>query len=74
MSTLQEIEQHALKLSDTHRARLAAQLLKSLPPVLVEEDDGVAEALRRDAELDADPSIGLSPEAFRRGVLAARNK
>ncbi len=74
MSTLQEIEQHALKLSDPQRAQLASQLLRSLPPELTDEDDGVAEALRRDAELDADPAIGLSPEAFRRGVLAARQQ
>jgi putative addiction module component (TIGR02574 family) len=74
MSTLQEIEVHALKLPDTQRAKLAAQLLHSLPPVLVDEDDGVAEALRRDAELDANPSQGLSPEAFRKAVLAARKR
>ena len=74
MSTLQEIEVRALELPDIQRAQLAAQLLKSLPPVLVEEDDGVAEALRRDAELDADPSIGLSPGEFRRSVLASRKQ
>lgn len=74
MSTLQEIEVRALELPDAQRARLAAQLLKSLPPVLVEEDDGVAEALRRDAELDADPSKGLSSEEFQRAVIASRKK
>ncbi len=52
--SLQEIEQSALKLPETERARLAAQLLDSLPPVLAEEDDGVAEALRRD--VDANPN------------------
>jgi hypothetical protein len=74
MSTLHEIETRALELPDADRARLAAQLLRSLPPVLVEEDDGSAEAARRDAELDANPSIGLSPESFRRAVLAARRR
>jgi hypothetical protein len=54
--SLQEIEQSALKLTETERAKLAAQLLHSLPPVLAEDDDGVAEALRRDAELDHDPN------------------
>ena len=74
MSTLQEIEVRALELPDKQRAKLAAQLLQSLPPVLVDEEDGVAEALRRDAELDADPSKGLSPEALRQAVFAARRK
>lgn len=74
MSTLQEIKVRALELPDAQRARLAVQLLKSLPPVLVEADDGVAEALRRDTELDADPAIGLSPEEFQKAVLASRRK
>ena len=58
--SLQEIEQSALKLPEPERAKLAAQLLNSLPPVLAEEDDGVAEALRRDAELDADPNQAMT--------------
>ena len=74
MSTLQEIEVHALKLSDVQRAQLATQLLKSLPPILVDEDDGVAEAHRRDAELEADPSLGLSADEFRRAVLSSRRQ
>ena len=74
MSTRQEIEVRALELSDTQRAQLATQLVKSLPPVLGEEDDGVAEALRRDAELDADPSNGLSPDEFRSAVRASHKQ
>lgn len=60
--SLQEIEQSALKLTEMERAKLAAQLLGSLPPVLAEEDDGVAEALRRDAELDANPNSAMTLE------------
>ena len=41
---------------------LAARLLGSLPPVLFDEDEGLAEALERDAELEANPSAGLSLE------------
>jgi hypothetical protein len=41
---------------------LAANLLDSLPPILADEDGGIAEALRRDAELDADPSLSVSFE------------
>jgi putative addiction module component (TIGR02574 family) len=70
--SLQEIEQSALKLPETQRAKLAAQLLSSLPAVLADEDDGVAEALRRDAELDADPAQGMSLEDLDKRVERRR--
>jgi hypothetical protein len=53
MTTMAEVEKLAFDLPDSERAILAAHLLRSLPSVL--HDEGVAEALRRDAELDADP-------------------
>jgi putative addiction module component (TIGR02574 family) len=62
MATIAEIEKLAQDLSGRERAVLAAHLLESLPPVLHDEDDGTAEALRRDAELEANPSAGLSLE------------
>lgn len=37
-----------------------AELLNSRPGVLSDEDEGVAEALRRDAEIDADPAQAIS--------------
>jgi putative addiction module component (TIGR02574 family) len=49
-----------MKLPDADRAALAARLLDSLPGVLSESDEGLAEALRRDAELDRDPSVGMN--------------
>jgi hypothetical protein len=52
--TIIEVEKLALDLPETQRAVLAAHLLESLPSVLHDEDEGIAEALRRDAELDAD--------------------
>jgi hypothetical protein len=58
--SLQEIEESALKLSEMQRAKLAAQLLGSLSPVLTDEDEGVGEALRRDAELDANPDSAMT--------------
>ncbi|MEP6585668.1 MAG: addiction module protein [Candidatus Udaeobacter sp.] len=60
MATIIEVEKLALDLPENQRAVLAAHLLGSLPPVLHDEDDGVAEALRRDAELDKDLSSGTS--------------
>ena len=56
MATIFEVEKLALKLPEQERAKLAADLLNSLPGVLSDEDEGIAEALRRDAEMDADSS------------------
>ena len=60
MSKAAEIEKLASELTERERANLAATLLHSLPPVLDDEDEGIAEALRRDAEMDADPSQRMS--------------
>jgi putative addiction module component (TIGR02574 family) len=56
------VEKLALDLSESERAVLAAHLLGSLPSVLHDEDEGIAEALRRDAELEPNPSMGISLE------------
>lgn len=60
MATIFEVEKLALDLSERERAKLAANLLDSLPGVLSDEDEGVAEALRRDAEIDTDPNQAIS--------------
>ena len=60
MTTIVEIEQIALSLPEKERATLAANLLESLPGVLSDEDDGVAEALRRDAEIETNPDQTIS--------------
>ncbi len=52
MSTLLEVEKLAFDLPESQRATLAAHLLESLPPVLHDEDAGLAEALLQDRELD----------------------
>jgi len=57
---IDEIHKSAMELPDSARASLAADLLGSLPAVLVEEDDGAGEAERRSREMDSDPSVGLS--------------
>ena len=64
MVTLTEIESHAFKLPQSERAKLAADLLDSLPGVLDDEDEGLAEALRRSEEMDRDPSMCLSHDEF----------
>tara|TARA_R110002049_G_scaffold15246_4_gene62608 strand:+ start:1377 stop:1586 length:210 start_codon:yes stop_codon:yes gene_type:complete len=65
---LEEIEACAMKLPDSEKAVLAADLLCSLPAVLSDEDEGVAEARRRSHELAGDPSIGCSWEEIRRDL------
>ena len=72
MSTIAEVEKLALDLPDSQRAVLAAHLLQSLPPVLHDEDGGIAEALRRDAEFDANPDLGISLEQLDRQIAARR--
>jgi hypothetical protein len=60
MATMTEVEELALGLSEAQRAVLATHLLGSLPAVLHDEDEGLGEALRRDAELTVNPVSGLS--------------
>ena len=62
MAVLAEIEAQAMELTDSQRAKLAASLLGSLPAVLYDDDEGLAEAARRDAEMARDPSIGLTAQ------------
>lgn len=58
--SVDQITAEALRLSEKERAGLASRLLRSLPPVACEDDEGVAEALRRDAELDADATQAMT--------------
>ena len=45
MTTLNEIEANAMSLPEQQRAELASHLLSSLPAVLQDDDQGLAEAL-----------------------------
>jgi putative addiction module component (TIGR02574 family) len=58
--SVDQIASEALRLPEKERASLASRLLRSLPPVACDDDEGVAEALRRDAELDADPTRAMT--------------
>lgn len=74
MATLSELEPQVLALSERDRADLAARLLSSLPSVLDEEDDGVAEALEREREAELDPSARISLEEFEQGIARLRGR
>lgn len=73
MATISEVEKLAFDLSESQRAVLAAHLLGSLSPVLHDEDEGLAEALRRDAELDTNPSSGISLEQLDQQMRSRRS-
>ncbi|MDQ1706918.1 MAG: hypothetical protein QOJ88_129, partial [Pyrinomonadaceae bacterium] len=60
MATIVEVKKLRLDLLEKKRAVLAANLLRSLPGVLWDEDEGIGEALRRAAEIDADPEQAIS--------------
>ena len=74
MTRLQELEQQAGQLPETERAALVTRLLATLPPVLADADGGVAEARRRDAELDANVTSGLTDTQFRAAIAASRKR
>jgi len=63
--TLLDIQKNVLQLSKKDRATLAAELLSSLPPVLNDPDEGLAEAKRRARELDEGPSLGVTWEEIK---------
>lgn len=68
MQTLSDLERQVMELPECDRAALAAHLLDSLPAVLADDDEGVAEALRRDSELEHNPEAGMTLDELRRSV------
>jgi hypothetical protein len=64
MTTLATVENLALELPEQERATLAMHILESLPVLFSESDGGLAEAERRDAEMDSNPALGLSLAEF----------
>jgi hypothetical protein len=70
VSTLQEIEAAALRLSDKDRLHLADKILGSLPAPLMPAGpkEILAEAVRRDAELESGEVRPLTEKAFWAGV------
>ena len=74
MTKLAEIEAAALRLPDTERLHLADALLGSLPPppAAAEPDEILAEALRRDAEMESGQVKPVLEEAFWAGVRRPR--
>jgi hypothetical protein len=72
MTTVLEVEKHALRLPEKQRARLAASILGSLAPIQADADAGQSEALRRAGELAAGTVTGLSQPELDRKIRARR--
>jgi putative addiction module component (TIGR02574 family) len=70
MKTLQEIEAAALRLPERDRLHLVDKILGSLqaPLARAEPEEFLAEASRRDAELESGRVLPLNEEAFWAGV------
>ena len=74
MTSLATVESLALELPEQQRATLAMNILHSLPGLFSEPDGGLAEAERRNAEMDANPSIALTLGEFDRSILDRRTR
>jgi len=66
--SIDDIQAAVMQLTEDQRARLAGELRTSLPAILVDDDDGIAEARRRSKELEDDPSAGCSWEDIKRNL------
>ncbi|MGF1679557.1 MAG: addiction module protein [Candidatus Methylacidiphilales bacterium] len=72
MTTLATVERLALELPEQQRATLAVHILDSLPGLFSEKDGGLAEAERRDLEMDANPSVSMTLEDFDQQIANRR--
>lgn len=68
MTRLQQLETESMELTDSERATLAMRLLETLPPLLADTDEGIAEAIRRDNDLTANPQTGIAWETLRQNL------
>jgi hypothetical protein len=72
MTTLATVERLALELPEQQRATLAVHILDSLPGLFSETDGGLAEAERRDLEMDVNPSVSTTLEDFDQQIANRR--
>ncbi len=72
LATVNEVKKLALDLAEKERGILTTHLLKSLPAVLDDADGGMAEALQRDKDLDANSNLGISIEQMEQQIRRRR--
>lgn len=63
MTVMTQVEELAFRLPVNERVKLAERLWQSIPEDYIDEEE-LAEALRRDREMDEDPSKVISHEEF----------
>ncbi len=68
MGVVADVEKQALSLTQKERGELIAKLLRSLPVFPGQDEDGLAEAVRRREEMRRDPEIGISLDELDRRV------
>lgn len=66
MNRLQALKNDRSEPEQSERSTSALGFSKTKPEVLSDQDDGVAEALRRNAELRANPASGISWSELKR--------
>jgi ADP-ribose pyrophosphatase YjhB (NUDIX family) len=74
MTTLDSVEKLALELPESQRAELALHMLHSLPPLFLDEDEGISEAVKRDLEMETNPSLGVTLEQMDQKISARRTR
>jgi len=72
-ATIAEVEKLALDLPETERAVPGHTYWDRFHRFLHDEDEGIAEALRRDAEFEANPSLGMSLEELDQRIESRRS-
>jgi hypothetical protein len=68
MSRAEALENEALGLNVHERATLASDLLYSLPATLLDADDGIREATRRDQDFSESDSCGVTWDDLKKSV------
>ena len=68
MNQIEALRSDALAMNDRDRATLATELLYSLPATLLDEDDGLSEAIRRDKELTENDSCRITWDELKKSV------
>lgn len=73
MPTMTQVSKLAMELSEKDRGRLAGKLIASLRSNLADDDDEIAEAVRRQKEWEANPEMLITIEQHEE-LMARRRK
>lgn len=68
ISKAADILDQIMTLPEDQRASLANDILDSLPSVLADDDEGIAEARRRSQEMDSNPDLSMTWAEIKSGL------